>query len=422
MSSETATDALEPADSPESDRLDLEAIVDADGSVVEGETIDLLLEDDVVVTARVRQLQTGGIECPLEDCFRRFETTKGMRSHVGRMHPEERVATCPTCGEDFEQSNPDRTYCSTECYRSMGSTKLVCEGCGAVFEVKESHADDRKYCTKECFHENGQDESAKISKTCPTCEWSFETYQDDRIYCSRECWRNRETGNSRVEKECPECGDVFEHYPSSEQTYCSRDCHSASAWETVECPMCEDEFERRANNRTLASTHCSRWCSYEASRVDERPDHPRRLLVELVDEFEHADRVVARAYAHLSPAWTREDVALYYALVDTGDYRNAVDAARENDNLDVDVDDPDAAVDRLFELVAMVVGEPNRISAATLREGLSEAGTLYELGEHLTVSRELAVDVAKELGVREDFRTPAAADVDLRRLEGGDET
>lgn len=74
--------------------LTLEAIEAAAGDVQEGRTIELLLEDDRVLVARVSQLQTGELTCPIDGCFRRSDSEKGKRTHVGKVHPDLQIKTC----------------------------------------------------------------------------------------------------------------------------------------------------------------------------------------------------------------------------------------------------------------------------------------------------------------------------------------
>lgn len=66
-----------------------------------GRTISLRLPGDEVLVARVTQRQSGPIECPVENCFRRFQSERAANTHIGKMHPEERLRECIGCGDEY---------------------------------------------------------------------------------------------------------------------------------------------------------------------------------------------------------------------------------------------------------------------------------------------------------------------------------
>lgn len=114
---------------------------------------------DEVLVARVTQLQDGPIEWYAAGCFRRFESRKGLVTHLGKLHPEmpTRTWTCAGCGEEFEPRDREQRYCSRECYfkhKEGGRVTLICANCDETFVVPASHADDRTHCSKKCQYEN----------------------------------------------------------------------------------------------------------------------------------------------------------------------------------------------------------------------------------------------------------------------------
>lgn len=205
------------------DQLELDAITDAAGDVEEGRTVELDLADDRVVVAGVRQIQTGPIECPIAECFRRFDSERGRETHIGKMHPEVRLRECTGCEEVFQPSPLDQQYCSAACYHNRGRETLICEACGNEFSVKASHAAERSHCSRGC-----RSDAARETRSCSTCGDEFEVYsRSEQTYCSRTC-ATQDRENSRQDRTCPECGDTFEVYPSTDQQYCSRACYGSA--------------------------------------------------------------------------------------------------------------------------------------------------------------------------------------------------
>lgn len=375
------------------ERLTTERVSQVAGTLEEGRTLELELDDGRVVVGRLTQIQTGPHRCPVDGCFRRFDSERAVATHVGKIHPEERFRECPQCGDDFYPTPLDQVYCSKECYHHDGKERLVCEHCQKVFTAKASHADGKRFCSWDCR----QAVLGSIEeRRCPTCGSTFETNtSNDHTFCSKDCaYEGRE--NSREERDCPECGGTFEVYPSSDQKFCSTDCYSASHWETKTCPMCGDEFESHAKNRKLAKTYCSHPCLYERNRGDDRPDEPRRLVEGLVDEWDDPETVVGRARAHLGPEWSNEDVHLYYLLVTEADYREAAAAARR---LDLDVDEPEP---RLVEVARDAASVSTRVTPARFDEAFDEAASVADLGDRLDVIRTSAEQLLRELGLLDE--------------------
>lgn len=221
----------------------------------EGRTLALDVGDEVIV-ARITQRQTGDVTCPIDGCVRRFDSQKGLSTHLGKVHPEyDRRPECAECGERYDPSHTDQIYCSRGCYHNSGRTTLECEYCGEEFPIKESHADSRRHCSQECYLAHKQDgDSTKEERVC----------------------------------EAPGCDEVFEVYPSRSQRHCSRQCAGQGRSKEPlekECPTCGATFETHAS---ADSTYCSRTCFYEGRRDDDRPSGLRPLLHDLyvVDGFD----------------------------------------------------------------------------------------------------------------------------------------
>jgi len=386
------------------DRLEMDAITDAAGDVEEGRTVELQLGDDRVIVARIRQIQTGPVECPIKDCFRRFDSERGRKTHIGKMHPEERLRDCAGCGEVFQPQPLDQQYCSEACYHDRGRVTLTCEGCGEAFSVKASHADERSHCSRDC-----RSDAAHETRTCPTCGDEFEVYsRSEQTYCSRSC-AGQDREHTREDRTCPECGDTFEVYPSEDQQYCSRECYSESRRAERRCPMCGDPFEVLAENKHLDKEYCSQACYFEFCRADERPETPHALLDELRTEDYDQEMLVGRAYAHLAPEWECLDIQAAVCLLAADDYEAALEDLQET------LTDPPgrrALLDRLVQVTCRLSPDaPTHIGVREFERVLSEATTLYEASQICRCSRQSVRRLLTRLGVREQVESRAEATI-----------
>lgn len=378
------------------DELSLDAVEDLAGTAETGRTVEVKLADGAVVVARVRQIQTGPIECRVDGCFRRFDSEKGRKTHVGKMHPDQRTTECEHCGELFEASPPDQRFCSKNCADDARSNLegLVCEGCGKVFQIRASHADQRRHCSRECRKAHNRED-----RECAGCGDTFEVLGSrDKTYCSRQCFAEHGLENCREERTCPECEETFEVYPSEDMTYCSTECYSASHWETKECPTCEQPFEARSKNKHLASEHCSRWCSYERTQAAERPDQARPLVEELRAEYDAHESIVGRLRANLAAdGWSEADCEIYATHAAVGDYRETVDVLQGRG-----VEHPNKPVaDRLLELCRDARKLSWRLEPETIRTAIGSQPTPQDLGNALQIVRSDAADLLEELGVED---------------------
>lgn len=349
-------------------------VLDVGGEPTVGRTISLKLSDDRVLVARVTQLQDGDVHCPVDDCIRRFDSERGLKTHLGKQHPDvaTRTRTCPGCDEEFEPSYKDNRYCSRDCYfehKTEGSVTKICPNCDEPFSISASKADDRKHCSKECQLENP--------------DWP-----PDDAY---------ERENSRVERACEECGDSFEVYPSEDQKFCSVDCYSASRWDTAICEMCGVEFEKRKTGRS--QQFCSRYCYYEDCRNDPLPDGAQDLVDELLEEDHTLESLHARALAHLRGEHRDLAVAIRVARATTDHYLEAVDVVLEL----VDDIDQDEVLDELLRQLVDDLEFPSYVDAGDVEVALDASSTYYELSEELRTNRDRVRKLVNELGLKDRF-------------------
>jgi len=157
MSSTADADAGETTeaagDELPAERFDLSAITAVQGRLDDRGTVDIEIDGDVVVTARVESIHAGEHECPVEGCVRRFEEEQGLNIHLGHAHDLGTERVCPECGETFRRPpSQDHQYCSWGCYKSSRTAETDCNTCGVTFEYKTSR-DNVRYCSNPCRYE-----------------------------------------------------------------------------------------------------------------------------------------------------------------------------------------------------------------------------------------------------------------------------
>lgn len=331
---------------------DVEAI---DAQLEEGTLVSLKLASGAVVVMRLTQIQTGRHECPVEGCFRRFDSPRAQKGHVTKQHPEYRAddaRECAACGASFlpDAANPDQEFCSMRCYQDArrDRVELTCEHCGDTFTEKASHADGRRHCSLDC---------RRAADAFPI-------------------------GNAKKVvhevRDCPECGDAFRVPPShSDQQYCSRDCYTASKWETRACTMCGGAFDAR---KVSDDRYCSRGCHFEHQRKHPRPDGETALLADIL----------------------------------LGEYTRESALNRVRAHLGAELSDSEAFA-TLAEAVLEAFGKGRHVGTERVAD-IQEATTLYELSRALRVDRDLArhaaavlqLEVAESATVVDDRQRRAA--------------
>ena len=137
---------------------------------------------DAIILERLKANET------LLSIARTYGISKQRVYQVGREHGHRctkitDTAICPTCGKEFtrnyQQIYHDKTYCCRKCQHQTlrkpkgkwslyGSIKLICSGCGVVFErTNKQHSvvlanktgkdEDHNFCTRECFGKHGKE-------------------------------------------------------------------------------------------------------------------------------------------------------------------------------------------------------------------------------------------------------------------------
>ena len=178
------------------------------------------------------------------------------------------IKICKQCGKEFKVFSYRKNtamFCSYSCAAKSrigkdagnwqgGKIKKECKECGEKFEVIPARK-NRKFCSRDCYDKwhsenmigenapNWQGGKIEIIE-CQECNKKFEVklYNNDRKYCSHKCYWKAMEGerrhNSKIKKECYECGEEFEAYESQDRKYCSYECYwkatkgkNAPTWE-----------------------------------------------------------------------------------------------------------------------------------------------------------------------------------------------
>jgi len=123
--------------------------------------------------------------------------------------------------------------------------EVDCTNCGETVDKKPANVNDgNNFCGRECYYEwkrtDWQPDNSKVEKECQQCGNTFEVYpyrEDSAAFCSRECSDASMVGKSgeetphwqggKPEHECKQCGDAFERYEGEVRDcdYCSKECY-----------------------------------------------------------------------------------------------------------------------------------------------------------------------------------------------------
>ena len=125
---------------------------------------------------------------------------------------------CEHCGKTFTTHASQikwrgSKYCSKKCYNEFRKRIFICQYCGKEFTVGQEHKDTKinKYCSHACL---SLSQKKRIEKECEQCGKIFEAIPShmNRKFCSKVCADNAKRGKTyapRIEKECEICGKIF---------------------------------------------------------------------------------------------------------------------------------------------------------------------------------------------------------------------
>jgi hypothetical protein len=113
--------------------------------------------------------------------------------------------------------------------------------------------------------------------TCEWCKKKFNPFYRSQKLCSNQCsslWKSKET---RHERTCKNCGQVFTVYWQNSirksQQFCSQACYINSITETtktIKCIVCDKPFKVNFTERKRGRKFCSRRCMgryYSQSKI-----------------------------------------------------------------------------------------------------------------------------------------------------------
>lgn len=192
------------------------------------------------------------------------------------------TTVCDDCGDEYQRVR--QHWAMSGCTPNDGESatvKLTCAECGDTFTEyryrveSDRQRDGTKYCSRVCKH------AASREGEVVDCDWCGESVykspshleNDARHFCSQDCeneWRSdfmSDEGspwwNGGPETvTCEHCGEQFTVTPaiSESRRFCSRDCQTASGYETRECAVCGSPVERISSafkgEHTVCSTSC----------------------------------------------------------------------------------------------------------------------------------------------------------------------
>lgn len=118
--------------------------------------------------------------------------------HPGRDPDKWRRVRCLHCGRDFDKrvsqiEITEHHYCSRQCYDDcmQRTGTRTCIGCGSEFRGNNPQ---RKYCSQECYHSTTKPRK-RITVVCANCEHEFDVIpayvarsKTGKLYCNRKCY------------------------------------------------------------------------------------------------------------------------------------------------------------------------------------------------------------------------------------------
>jgi hypothetical protein len=143
------------------------------------------------------------------------------------------VKNCAYCATEFSRppSLARAIYCGKSCADLAQTTsprfKFTCEACLKEFTATKDHGADRRFCSRKCFRANAPDLS---EKECPQCGDLFQPIRSSHTedgtskHCSKECYI--ESQKNGEERPCVNCGSLFYTTPSHNNVCCSLKCKS----------------------------------------------------------------------------------------------------------------------------------------------------------------------------------------------------
>lgn len=155
--------------------------------------------------------------------------------------------------------------------RVTRENEAACTVCRARVTVNQSTGEEyghdyRCYHRPDDYPHPGQTPQVDHSDhVCPTCGRG-----DFRSESGMRSHHKQKHGESLdLERTCGHCEETFEREPSTDPTYCSRECSNEAKKNRIEltCETCSETFERRASKvRAEATRYCSRACAHEGSK------------------------------------------------------------------------------------------------------------------------------------------------------------
>ena len=206
---------------------------------------------------------TASFEC--KTCGNTYKSRTALNLHCWKKgHSVGGDWACSVCGRTFPTKGSLGRHASRGACAGSRIVEAECQRCGRPFVIRQSFADNgRKYCSHSCAIE---DRTTRVTKLCAHCGKPFDVESgqvDMRKYCSKHCAQKLQAqtmGICRVpvERRCEECGESFQTWQSSRQTFCSKRCRGASARKRIEttCTECGKVFVSFPSRRQAGKGKC----------------------------------------------------------------------------------------------------------------------------------------------------------------------
>ncbi|CQR75081.1 HNH endonuclease [Sporomusa ovata DSM 2662] len=149
-----------------------------------------------------------------------------------------KISVCLQCGQEFRPTHKNQKFCSIACVGISQRKLYICKNCGIEFNLKSGGKGI--FCSRECsfdyIHKNKKQKEPKPLVSCVICGSQFKGKGNSK-FCSDHCRREfkrirfkenfvsvKET-NLFIEKQCPECGNIFKtNYYAKRKKFCSDEC------------------------------------------------------------------------------------------------------------------------------------------------------------------------------------------------------
>ena len=172
---------------------------------------------------------------------------------------------CKECGKEFYAYSGSKTVRCASCIderRKKREEKRFCKGCGEVL-TKEQVIGKRKYCSRECAGKYSEKHiNSRVEKICKSCGNLFVTTKGSQYVRCRKCIDEHKKMCEERPTHCKKCGKkLTPKQINNHNVYCGRECAELKpiVKKVCICQVCGVEFKRTHRDRT--GLYCSKQCA-----------------------------------------------------------------------------------------------------------------------------------------------------------------